>query len=501
MKNIAFINCAGFTEYGFKKLINGKNSIESVLDFALSLEDTDKAVVITDPDNIQNFEAYSRNALIEIVENFNSTTLFDVFMKYSAGYDNIFYMYGDCPFLDPEASQRIYKNHLKYFAQYSFADGGPYGIMPEIISAEIAGALKVLAEKQSTKVERDTIFKTIQKDINSFDIETDISEKDLRLLRISLTADSKRNFLLLDKFIEKKGSCEKEITRVIEENGELLRTLPAFFQIQISEKCCQKCSYCPYPLINPDLLNSSGYMDSENYRIILDKIKEFSDDAVVSLSYWGDPSLNPEIEKIINITMEYDRFSLLIETSGLGWDKGVISLLSEKYGNRITWIVSLDTGNEDLYMKIRGEGYAEALSAAEYFLEKFPETAYVQAVRMKETEEHLEDFFKYWKKKTENVIIQKYDCFSGFLDERKVTDISPLKRFPCWHLKRDLNILINGDVPVCREDLKKETILGNIFTDSISDIWENGENIYKEHLNKNYNGICRMCDEYYTYNF
>jgi len=71
---------------------------------------------------------------------------------------------------------------------------------------------------------------------------------------------------------------------------------------------------------------------------------------------------------------------------------------------------------------------------------------------------------------------------------------------------RDMPILINGDVPVCRENLsaikgEKKDILGNVFADSLENIWQNGDKYYKEQCMKKYEGICAGCDEYYTYNF
>ncbi len=501
MKNIAFINCTEITEYGFRKLVNGKSAFELSLEYAQSLTDVEKTVIVTVEDRKNLFESFTAEAEILTAEKIDNADLFDIFEKESSGFDYIFYMYGDCPFLDLNTFERMYKNHIRYFAQYSFADGNPYGTAPEILSTEIAGALKVLAEKNLSPVERDTVFKTIQKDINSFDIETDISEKDLRLLRISLTADSKRNFLLLERLASENRTTEKEIVEIIEEKGEILRTLPAYYQVQVSGKCFQKCSYCPYPSINPDLLDSKEFMSSEKFSIILDKIHRFSEDAVIALSLWGEPLANPELEEIIDAAMKYDKFSVLIETSGLGLDKQLASRLAEKYGNRITWIVSLDTDDMEMYGKIRGDNFSEAVESAEYLISVLPENSFVQAVRMNDTEEKLEQFFRNWKKKTENVIIQKYDNFTGLLEDKKVTDISPLKRFPCWHLKRDISVLINGDIPLCREDIHGKNILGNIFSSELDKIWEKGEKIYKDHLKNDFSGICRECDEYYTYNF
>ena len=505
MRNIAFINCTGFTQYSFKSVRDGKSSVELAVEYSKTLEYVEKTVIITETENIDKFEHFKTdpdlNLDIVTADNLNTADLFNIFLKESDGYKYIFYYYGDCPFLDAEAADRMYKNHCKYFAQYSFADGNPYGLAPEIISSEIAGALKVLAEKNPEKAERDAVFKTIQRDINTFDIETDISEKDLRLLRVSLTADSKRNFMLLERFAEENAASENDIVRIIEEKGAILRTLPAYYQIQISEKCYQKCSYCPYPDMNPDLLVSENHMSLENVKIILDKIKDFSDDAVISLSLWGEANAHPEFEEMINLVMKYDSFTLIIETSGLGLDKQLLKGLSEKYQSRITWIVSLDTDNEELYGKIRGEGFSKARSSAELLVSLFPENTFLQAVRMKETENDLENFYKKWKALTENVIIQKYDNFCGFLRERKVTDISPLKRFPCWHLKRDISILLNGDIPLCREDIKGGNIMGNIFESSLDEIWNNGSSEYLKQLSGEYSGICRECDEYYTYNF
>ncbi|MDX1697231.1 MAG: hypothetical protein R3308_03050, partial [Thiohalobacterales bacterium] len=48
-------------------------------------------------------------------------------------YDNLFYFFADCPLLDPELSGRMLENHRKYYADYTFADGYPYGLSPEIL--------------------------------------------------------------------------------------------------------------------------------------------------------------------------------------------------------------------------------------------------------------------------------------------------------------------------------------------------------------------------------
>jgi spiro-SPASM protein len=192
---------------------------------------------------------------------------------------------------------------------------------------------------------------------------------------------------------------------------------------------------------------------------------------------------------------------LVVETSGLGWSEHDLAEMADRAGRSCSWIVSLDAATQRSYRRLRGDGFEEALACIDRLMRLFPETTHVQAVRMNENEEELEGFFRAWKERTERVIIQKYDFFSGFLDQRKVTDLSPLRRFPCWHLKRDLVIRLDGSVPPCREDLQARHTLGNVFSDGLAAVWERGSAWYADHCSGTYPELCGNCDEYYTFNF
>jgi spiro-SPASM protein len=345
------------------------------------------------------------------------------------------------------------------------------------------------------------LFTVLKKDINSFDIETEISPHDMRLMRLSLTADSERNFMLLSRIVaggvrDAQGACA-----LLRENQKVHRTLPAFFPVQIVERCPQACTYCPYPLIGGNILEKTGSMPLESFSRLVTKIANFAGDAVVDISLWGEPALHPRIYEMILAALDVPGIELVIETSGIGWESGIFPRIKSAREKQPRWIVSLDASNETAYRKLRGEGFAAASKTAEELLGVFPGRTWVQAVRMKENEDDLEIFFRAWKARTENVIIQKYDAFSGALPDRKVADLSPLKRFTCWHLKRDMAILLDGTVPLCKEDIRGSMKLGNALEDDLSAIWESARGIHRSHLSGDYPGICAACDEYYTYNF
>ncbi len=500
MSTTVFINALELSNYAYESLPGGESSIESVLATASKLPDLDKIIVLADP----NFSVPGNYKVVQ-PPGPNMEDLISVFIAETGDSENIFYFYGDTPLVDLSIAERMYKNHLQYFATYTFADGYPFGMAPEILLKSVFSQLKTLAGKNQIKISRQSIFELIQKDINSYDIETEISSIDQRMLRVSLSSDTKRNFNQLCRIIEELQSeskaGEEAIVNILEKKQELLRTEPSFINVQITGGCPQACSYCPYPSFGGDIINRTDEMAIEQWKMILQKVKSFSDDAVFSISMWGEPGMHSNIFGVVQELLKIDKFSLIIETSGVGWDHDVLKSISEIADGRIDWILSLDAQNPDSYKELRGEGWEEANRTALYLHDLFRDNLYIQSVRMENQEEYLEKFYRSWKEKGFNVIIQKHDHFCGVLPDLRVTDLSPVKRFPCWHIKRDLNILLDGTVPMCREDLKVEHGLGNIFNDELSLIWENGKGLYLDHLSGSYPKICSECDEYYTYNF
>ncbi len=496
MKNIAVINGINLSPYAHKVITHNKSSLDMAGEYARNLPEVESIVLLTETgaEVSGSFKIYSKNFL-------SIRDLLLTVSEVAKDYDNIFYFYADCPFLDLKISENMYRNHIKYFAEYTFADGYPYGITPEIIKTGILSSLIKLMGSGDNKISRDTFFELIKKDINAFDIETTISPEDLRLLRVSLSMNNRRNYMLGQRVVELGGNSASGISGILKEHGEILRTLPAYVSMQIVEGCIQLCSYCPYSAALSGKTGKKDQMSLSKIDMIINKVKDFADDAVLNISLWGEPSLYSDIDEVISRITRVPGLDVLIETSGLGWNRELLERIRDKTDEPPTWIISLDAVTEPVYTGLRGRGFKDALANTEEILRLFEGNVHVQAVRMKDNEEELEKFYRYWKSKLENVIIQKYDDFCGVLPDRKVTDLSPLKRFPCWHLKRDLNILLDGSVPFCREDLSKKNLLGNIFKDSIEEIWKRGEQLYLKHLKADYPELCLKCDEYYTYNF
>jgi spiro-SPASM protein len=486
----------------------------------------------------------------------------------SRGFDLTYFAWADCPFTDPELTGAVTERHLRYKAEYSYADGWPYGFAPELLAPGVPGILAKIEGDEENPVERDSIFAVLQRDINSFDIETEISPVDLRSRRLCLAADSKRNLLLLSRF---SAAAKAGIPRAAEAAGiiaaepGILRTLPVFYPVQAARPCPQSCALCPYPAFSGAPGGISGgedFLEPRKFGDLLDRIGAFSGDGVIDLSLWGELALHPRRMELIRLVLERPELALVIETSGIGWRDGDLEEAAALAAGLpepaagippLSWIVSLDSADGARYREIRGPGFAEAAACAKKLLGLFPGSAYVQALRVKGAEDDIEKFYRFWKEAAPrgngSVIIQKYDDFCGFLEKKQASDISPLERQGCWHIMRDLPVLLNGDVPLCREELSalrgEGCILGNVYKDSLEIIWSRGEKYYAEHCRALWQdesagqgitgqggsagqgakggivepdrpvlsgdfpgkipgafpGLCAGCDEYYTYNF
>ncbi len=492
---LAAVNAISLAPRARDDLGRGESTLDKVRRFAAALPDVDEVCVLSDGDEnpIPGARLVSR-------PHWSVRDLLAALEEQAQGREHLYYFYADCPFLDAGIAAEMARDHVRYFADYSFADGYPYGMAPEILRVEALAAVRALAADEP--VRRDSLFETIRRDINAFDIETRISPDDMRLLRLSLTADSARNTLLLRRLEAAGGGRgEKEMLALIRASGAAQRTLPAFFNIQIVEGCPQNCSYCPYPAMRGPALGPRAEMSPGDFSAILSKIQAFCGDAVVSVSLWGEPSLHSRFLDLALDATGRDGLELLVETSGVGWDPAVLHHLKERAKRPPRWIVSLDAHSPAVYAALRGDGFEEAHRTVAELGGLFPGNVHVQAVRIKENEEDLEAFYRHWKAAIKNVIIQKYSTFAAALPDRKVTDLSPLKRFPCWHLKRDVAVLIDGTVPLCREDIGRKHVLGNILKEPLEAVWNRGADLYGQHLVEAYPQICNACDEYYTFNF
>lgn len=531
MKAIAIIFAGNISPYALKPLNNGPAALTRAVTSALKIPGVESVFVFANSPASIDGALLPAHIRFVYETNWTPKNFFTRVLSLASKAEQVFVVKGDEPYLDLEFTSVLFEHHDRYAAEYSFADGYPIGLAPEILVSGIIPVLERLASDETALFTRDFIFETVKKDINSFDIETEISPIDHRQLRLTLSCDTKRNFERTAAF---EGITAANCAEIIKDRSQALYSLPAFYALQVAGRCPFECVYCPYPAFcasgtgnSPGIpaTKRSDIMSLERFAYIMDQIAEYSEDAVVSLSLFGEASFHPDVSGLFNAALRHPGISLLVETTGIGWSDDVLDRIVgeiERAGprlggkNAVDWIVSLDALSSPCYARLRSPGQSERSESStsldpSYFQEacafveraeaRFPGRVWPQTVRMNENEEELEPFYRMWNGTLGRVIVQKHDHFCHTISERRVADLSPLVRNPCWHLKRDMSILMDGTVPLCREDLYAFHSAGNVFTDPLSVIRERLSPVHEKQCSGVYEGLCSACDEYYTYNF
>lgn len=526
MKSLVVLSANGISGYAFKPLTqDGASALASALERVRHFPDYAGTIITaaeTQCAELQRFcdELCAGSELPPVrvipVAAHTAAAFFTAIAPFASEADHFFIAWADAPFLDTAGAEQLYAQHCKYKAEYSFADGYPEGLIPQIIASGLASILAALPHTAELPLARSFIFDAVKKDINSYDLETMIAPYDVRHLRLAFYTDTKAAWTLCKQFT---GITAQNYAAYIAERQESLRPLPAYYGIEIA-------AYHPLRSIyRPDLFpahfDSACCMDLERAAKLIDDIATFSETAVVSLSLFGEPLLHPHFSSIIMKILSYPNLSVLIETSGATETAANdfsffeelaahVRTLPPRPNNRppVYWIIDIDAVGSKMYGAVHqlpDEEAERCLKQAATFADRlaplFPKAVWAQMIRMNENEAELEPFFRLWEKREAKPLIQKYDHLCGTLPDRRPADISPLERHPCWHLKRDMSILTDGTVPLCKEDCNRTVILGNAFTDPLETIWEKGCSAYHDQIKSCYKGVCEHCDEYYTFNF
>lgn len=405
--------------------------------------------------------------------------------------------------------KKIWDMHTQYHAHYSFAEGYPQGITPEILSFEAIEMMVSLLKNNShiqnighKSLSRNSIFSVIEQQINDFDIEVVLASQDMREYRLSLTGDTRRNYVISKNLWEKGLRDPDEIPRYYQQHPQLFRGVPNYVYCQVSD-IVFPCLY-KHQDINKALKDGnsdSHYIDLQLWETMLSKLQAFTPEAVLSIGYNGEIATHPQVEDVLRIATQYFKL-VYVETTGREWDNQY-SLVwwNEPWVQNLIWIVSVDAYKEDTYKLIHGIEINPVLDFLFFLKDTVPvANIYPQAVRMPENEDELKHFLNHWESLKTNPIIQKYNDYCKTLPDKKIVNVAPIVRFACHHLSRDLVVLKSGKVVMCTQSMNTEHIIADLSKQSMEQVWNANEKRFVEQVQNKYNDICTNCDEYYIVN-
>ncbi|PKL15441.1 MAG: hypothetical protein CVV50_00170 [Spirochaetae bacterium HGW-Spirochaetae-6] len=404
------------------------------------------------------------------------------------------FLHTHMPLVDLGLCRALLKAHVANLADYSFAEHYPAGFAPFVLSHSTFKKLLMLSKGNNAPYDENILEKFIHQDINAYDVEILLAPEDMRFIRDAFVITDKRSFSLVQSLIDLEIKADN-LLEVFRDNPALLRPLPTLVNIELTSQADAYPLYSAFPLQN----QGKGHMDTETLGKILQELSDWAQNAVVDLSGMGDPALHSHGQGILGQLALYPDFRYFFTSRGSQrvFLEEALSLLPQ-----LTVILSLDAADDPSYQIVWGKGDFHAIEeTAATLLEKFPGRVYLQFTRMRENEDSLDAFFQRFRVFKDYLLVNKYNSFCNSLPDRKVVDLSPLTRFPCWKLQRELYIHWDGSVSLCAQDFEKLNVLGKWGEKSLKEIWGEMNLIYLSHWQKQYPGLCKNCDEWYIFNF
>jgi len=283
--------------------------------------------------------------------------------------------------------------------------------------------------------------------------------------------------------------------------------------LEISNACNADCSFCAYRYQK----RSKYIMDFKMFKKAIDFYSKDGGGTVSFTPVVGDPLVDKFlIEKIKYARSKKNIHSVFMYTNAIFLDRYNLKELVQSGITRIA--ISTYFGTRELYKKYYGvDQYQRVIkniiNIAKVNIKYNKPIHFTMHLRLEQPEEK-------WRKNKEYLKIGKlvgfenmsfktaYENWSGYITEKDLPKGSTLgeivpneKKYkePCWELYRKLYIMSDGSVGVCASrDIEGEINIGNINSDSLTDIWRG--NKIKEFRTKWKQGIlpnvCVKCDRY-----
>ncbi|MDP8254652.1 MAG: radical SAM protein [Candidatus Alcyoniella australis] len=286
-----------------------------------------------------------------------------------------------------------------------------------------------------------------------------------------------------------------------------LLPFPRYLHVEITNRCNMRCVMCPREQMD----RPTGLIDQGLFRRIVDQAAQHANLIEgVALMGLGEPLLHPQFVELTKLAADAGAPHLYTSTNAALLDQAMARRLLESQAlERI--IFSLDGTKPETYEAIRRHGdFAAVTSNIRGFLAakaacgaSLPRTT-LQILVMDSTSDELEPFLEQWVPllgPTDDILVKEVDTFGGQVEDRRVVDRTPAKRFACRQLYKDMSISWDGRVTVCCKDVLYRLEVGNVRDSTLEQLWRcaGWQRIRELHEQGRWDELtpCDGCNEWY----
>ena len=269
------------------------------------------------------------------------------------------------------------------------------------------------------------------------------------------------------------------------------KQFPPMLVVSITNVCNLRCTHCYYS----KFIKLPNYHQNMLAWNIWEKICEETShwsEVILNFGTDGEPLLHPRFLDMLRLARKYSIYPVNITTNGL--------LMGDKFSNMVIEEnlvdiinISIDAYTPETYKKIRGGNFNKVIGNVENLIDhrnraNSPLKIQVNFIDQPDSRGELENFKKQWEKQVDNVMIRTYYDATSVTGEtgsnitEKQEEFEKVERWPCQQLWRRFNISDDGTVRFCVDDWFNKTKLGDLKTQSISEMWTGEEYNRLRHL-------------------
>lgn len=238
---------------------------------------------------------------------------------------------------------------------------------------------------------------------------------------------------------------------------------PMIFQVEITSVCNLRCTMCPYPMMTRE----RRHMTDREFDIIAGYLVPGQK---VGLHVMGEPTLHPGLVGFITRLRMIDVKAEFATNGTLMNETLAFALIAS--GLHEIWF-SIDSVNPIEYERIRGAKLLEVMYNTLGFLllnreYADPIKAVVQKVGPLTSPEDGDRFLKMFE--GWDARIKFLDSWAGTMNLDQVP-VPTEERYPCAEPWNRVAVLVDGSVVPCCRDWEPKYVYGNIYEDTLPDIW------------------------------
>ena len=291
----------------------------------------------------------------------------------------------------------------------------------------------------------------------------------------------------VERFLRRRA---KTVRRLLIATGrDQARGLPDIVQIEATNICNAKCTFCP----RDEMERTQGIMDMALYGKIVDECARLGIRHLRMHNY-GEAFVDKRLPEKIRYAKDRGIAEVGVITNGSLLGPDVARAIVDAGLDAIN--ISLDAAGKDTFERTRvGLKYDKVIANLEGFLAvraasgKRRPKLILSFVRQGNSAEE-QAFIDRWSAVADKVHITELHNWAGTLAQ--LSNVS----FPCYRQWLTLTALWDGRVSLCCADFDGRVVLGDLRTQSIEEVWYSDayRRVRREHLESGGPDICRSCN-------